>query len=163
MRKLSGQNIPLSGLCYDGDHLRIRLAGAEAAIIGVQQKLGGEFMTLSEAEVFWFELREIKLAFFLDETPLWRLSLPSAAVQPDISGSWLIDWGGGLRWLKTNESAASIFSQASNLGGHACRFRSKEKCLFQPLSPGLTNLHQRIKAAFDPQGIFNPGRIYPGF
>ena len=31
---------------------------------------------------------------------------------------------------------------------------------FQPLSPGLAALTGRIKTAFDPKGILNPGRLY---
>jgi len=35
--------------------------------------------------------------------------------------------------------------------------------VFQPLEPGLEKLSRRLKAAFDPAGILNPGRMYPGF
>jgi glycolate oxidase FAD binding subunit len=30
------------------------------------------------------------------------------------------------------------------------------------LDPVLMNLHRRLKAAFDPAGILNPGRMYAG-
>lgn len=33
--------------------------------------------------------------------------------------------------------------------------------VFQPLPPALLALHRRLKAALDPRGILNPGRIYP--
>ena len=32
--------------------------------------------------------------------------------------------------------------------------------VFQPLSPALLALHQRIKNAFDPARILNPGQMY---
>ena len=32
--------------------------------------------------------------------------------------------------------------------------------VFHPLPTGLMNLHRRLKQAFDPHGIFNPGRMY---
>jgi glycolate oxidase FAD binding subunit len=32
--------------------------------------------------------------------------------------------------------------------------------VFAPLAPSLLPLHRAIKAAFDPQGILNPGRMY---
>jgi glycolate oxidase FAD binding subunit len=35
--------------------------------------------------------------------------------------------------------------------------------VFQPLEAGLERLSRRLKAAFDPAGILNPGRMYPGF
>jgi glycolate oxidase FAD binding subunit len=34
--------------------------------------------------------------------------------------------------------------------------------MFEPLEPGLAVLTRRVKEAFDPRGIFNPGRMYAG-
>nr|WP_276570313.1 FAD-linked oxidase C-terminal domain-containing protein [Rubrivivax gelatinosus] len=33
--------------------------------------------------------------------------------------------------------------------------------MFTPLAPVLATLHQRLKDAFDPDRVFNPGRLYP--
>jgi glycolate oxidase FAD binding subunit len=30
---------------------------------------------------------------------------------------------------------------------------------FQPLPPAILAIHQRLKRSFDPEGIFNPGRL----
>jgi glycolate oxidase FAD binding subunit len=35
--------------------------------------------------------------------------------------------------------------------------------VFAPLAPALARLHRELKAAFDPAGVFNPGRLYPDF
>ena len=35
--------------------------------------------------------------------------------------------------------------------------------VYHPLKPTLLVLHQRLKKAFDPKGILNPGRMYPQF
>lgn len=163
MNLLSRQNWPLSAACYDGENLKIRLSGAEKAIFDTARQLGGDVMPFKEGNNYWSDLREQKLAFFQDNTTLWRLSLPSAAAQPRLSGTWFIDWGGALRWLKTDETEESIFGKTTQLGGHACRFRSGQGGMFQPLAPALEKLHRKIKSAFDPQGIFNPGRLYPGW
>jgi glycolate oxidase FAD binding subunit len=32
--------------------------------------------------------------------------------------------------------------------------------VFQPLAPGLAQLHRSLKQAFDPHGLFNPGHMY---
>ena len=32
--------------------------------------------------------------------------------------------------------------------------------VFHPLSPALMTIHRNLKHAFDPAGIFNPGRLY---
>jgi glycolate oxidase FAD binding subunit len=33
--------------------------------------------------------------------------------------------------------------------------------VFHPLTPALAGLHARLKREFDPNRIFNPGRLYP--
>jgi glycolate oxidase FAD binding subunit len=33
--------------------------------------------------------------------------------------------------------------------------------VFAPLAPAAARLHRGLKSAFDPAGIFNPGRLYP--
>ena len=34
--------------------------------------------------------------------------------------------------------------------------------VFEPQPPALMDLQRRLKAAFDPEGILNPGRMYAG-
>ena len=34
--------------------------------------------------------------------------------------------------------------------------------MFAPLAPALRAIHERLKRAFDPNRILNPGRLYPG-
>jgi glycolate oxidase FAD binding subunit len=74
----------------------------------------------------------------------------------------MIEWGGALRWLRTNAEAATVRAAAVSAGGHATLFRAKEKpaSAFAPLAPALARIHRDLKAAFDPAGIFNPGRLY---
>ena len=54
---------------------------------------------------------------------------------------------------------------AASAGGHATLFSGGDKRVgvFHPLAPPLMKLHRRLKAAFDPAGILNPGRLYPEF
>ena len=152
---LGKKNSPLSALCFVNNQLFVRLSGAEAAIKRVQQTLGGEILT--EAADFWLSIREQQHLFFQTEQPLWRLSV---APTTPLTGESLIDWGGALRWLKTDEPAEKIFALAESVAGHACRFRAVEGCLFQSLSSGVARLQSNIKHAFDPHELFNRGHLY---
>jgi glycolate oxidase FAD binding subunit len=159
MNRWAGQGWPLSAACHDGERFWVRLSGAEACIAEARAALGGE--VVAEGSHLWEGLREQRLAFFRGPGSLWRLSLPSATPMSELPGRWLIDWGGGLRWLRSDLPADVVFAAAREAGGHATLFRGRaEGSVFQPLSPGLRELHVRLKRAFDPNGVFNPRRMY---
>ncbi|MBK7793126.1 MAG: hypothetical protein IPJ62_11805 [Betaproteobacteria bacterium] len=83
----------------------------------------------------------------------------------DLGGEQLIEWGGALRWLAR---AGTRPAEAARVGGRARRARDavprdeQGAGVFQPLADTLLGLHRRLKAVFDPQGILNRGRLYPG-
>lgn len=160
MNDWAGRGWPLSAACHDGTFLRVRLAGAEDSIAWARAHLGGE----SEGDGgFWADLREQRAAFFQGPGALWRLSVPPALPMPELPGIWLVDWGGALRWLRTECDAGAVFAAAARLGGHATLFRpgnGTPDAVFHPLPPALLNVHRQIKKAFDPAGIFNRGRLY---
>ena len=95
--------------------------------------------------------------------PLWRLSVKPTTPPLGLPGGQLIEWGGALRWLKSDADAKTIRDAAARAGGHATLFRGGDKSagVFQPLAPALMKLHRNLKRAFDPAGILNPGRLYP--
>ncbi len=158
---MNARPLPLGGCCYGDGILYIRLAGAAAAVATARAAIGGDL--LPNGTEFWRDLREQRLKFFGDSTPLWRLSLPPAAPAPDPPGRWLLDWGGAQRWLKTDAPAQSIWRAAAALGGHATLFRGGDRNadVFQPLAAPLAKLHRQLKQAFDPRGILNRGRLLP--
>jgi glycolate oxidase FAD binding subunit len=45
------------------------------------------------------------------------------------------------------------------LGGHATLYRGHGGAAFEPLEGPLAALTARVKAAFDPNGVLNPGRM----
>ena len=75
------------------------------------------------------------------------------------------EWGGALRWLYSEEEPAKVRDVAQQVRGQATLFRSstKPKTIFQPLPLPMLQVHQRMKRAFDPKGIFNIGRMFPDF
>jgi len=160
LNEWGGVPLPISASAWENGALLLRLSGAAAAVAAAKKKLGGE--ELGPSEDLWADLREQRSGFFCDSLPLWRLSLPSIAEPLTLSGEQLIEWGGAQRWLKSNATALAIRTAAEQAGGHATLFRGGDKQLgaFHPLSPTLALLHRNLKMAFDPAGIFNPGRLY---
>jgi glycolate oxidase FAD binding subunit len=116
------------------------------------------------ARAHWAGLREQSDAFFDDPLPLWRLSVPSTAPIFELPGRQLVEWGGALRWFKTEADAAFVRQAAATVGGTASCFRAAEfgSGAFATLPSPILELHRRIKHEFDPRGIFNPGRLVAG-
>jgi glycolate oxidase FAD binding subunit len=163
LNEWGGQPLPVSGSCWVDGVLMLRLSGARAAVDAAVASLGGELV--ADAAPFWASLREQRHPFFGGDAPLWRLSVPSTAGALVLKGSQMIEWGGAQRWLRApsdSATAASIRATVSAAGGHATLFRGGDKTVgvFQPLAPAVAAIHQRMKAAFDPSNIFNPGRMY---
>lgn len=152
------QPLPISGACHDGQSLYLRLEGGEGSVTAAHQRLGGEPLD----SVFWSDLNEQRLSFFDGGLPLWRLSLPNNLEPQDLPGQQLIDWAGAQRWLKSDHEHVQILTQ--ELGGHAtCFTHGASDTPFQPLPRTLMRYHQQLKAQLDPQGLFNPGRMYAEF
>jgi glycolate oxidase FAD binding subunit len=163
-----GQPLPLSATAWHEGRLQVRLSGSESAVRAAQEKLGGDVQ--GEARGFWESVREQSHRFFPAGTgleSLWRLSVKSTAPFENLGGDQLIEWGGALRWLKTDNrnAAAQLRDWASRHGGHATLFRAADKNAgaFHPLATPVMTIHKRLKDTFDPAGIFNRGRMYADF
>ena len=168
MNEWSGRPLPLTATCYCDGRLHARFAGAESAVAAALRDIGGT--PLEEADAFWSSLREQRHPFFADrerDTPLWRLSVRATAPFIDLGGPQLLEWGGALRWLKANGEAAAVRLRAwaRQQGGHATLFRAADKSpgVFQQPAEPLMAIQRELKAAFDPQGIFNRHRMYVDF
>jgi glycolate oxidase FAD binding subunit len=161
----AGRPLPLSAACHDGERLWLRLSGAASAVRGARDKIGGD--TAAHGVEFWQDLKEQRHPFFaaaLEGSPLWRLSVPPATPPLAIPGRWMLDWGGSQRWLITETPTEQIRYAVSIAGGHAALFRGGDRSgeVFHPLPASLMQMHRRLKQAFDPDGILNPGRLMPG-
>lgn len=155
----AAQPLPLSASAWQDGRLLVRLSGAAPAIAAARSKMGGEELPPSG---FWEELREQRLPFFAGDAPLWRLSVPQTTEPFLGEHTQLVEWGGGVRWMRGEADTLAIRSTVEKAGGHATLFRGGDKALgvFHPLAPALDKIHRRLKAAFDPEGILNPGRLY---
>lgn len=166
MCELAAQSLPISAACHHAERLHLRLSGTTGAVNQARTQLAGE--VLESGTDFWKKLREQELDFFRHGN-LWRLSVAPDTPVMGLEGKWLYDWGGAQRWLTSTQSPAAIRSVAEQVGGHATLFRSADQNLrqsgqvFHPPANGLMRYHQQLKTAFDPQGIFNPQRMYAEF
>jgi glycolate oxidase FAD binding subunit len=106
---------------------------------------------------------------------VWRVSvaptrgpLLTAALAPVLPGlRFFHDWGGGLVWLAVpagsiDGGATAIRSALAAFGGHATLVRAPLDLrlsvpVFQPQPAPVAALEARIRASFDPAGLFNPG------
>ena len=129
------------------------------------------------SRAFWDEIRTLKM-FQKSDRPLWRIStVPTAAAKlvhnlaRKIDVRVLYDWSGGLVWLETppisDAGAVEIRRNLAEIGGHATLIRAEAPAraaidVFQPLDKPVMALTASLKRAFDPVGILNPGRMYPG-
>jgi glycolate dehydrogenase FAD-binding subunit len=125
----------------------------------------------------WGELRRLSVLHGGDG-PVWRISTEPtagpqvvAAISSFMDCRAFYDWSGGLVWaevLPTSDAgAADVRRVIAVHGGHATLIRAEPNVraavdVFQPLEAGLDRLSRRLKAAFDPAGILNPGHMYAG-
>lgn len=169
LNEWGGQPLPLSASAWWEGTLVLRLAGAAAAVQSAQARLGGEVIEAPLAATFWAGLRDHRDEFFAGAAmavqggaALWRLSVPQTAPPLKLSGEQLVEWGGAQRWCCTSAPPATLREAAAAVGGHATLFRGLDKGagVFAPLSPPLARIHRELKLRFDPDRLFNPGRLY---
>ena len=188
LNEWAGQPLPLSASCWIGSskggdgELTIRLAGAAAAVKAAIPLMGATVnateLDLTVATAFWNNLREQQLPAFTnlqaDET-LYRLALPAACgplALANVSGDIVLEWHGQQRWFAApsdDATFASIKALANSNGGHATRFKqgsgvdqSKQRFTLlseQAHSTALEAVQARLRAAFDPAGVFATSRL----
>ena len=153
---------PVSATAWHGGRLHVRLSGAGAAVEAARRAFDGERIADGEARIFWTDVREHATPFLRSAPRLWRLSVPPSAPALGLSGEQLIEWGGGLRWLASDLGAAVVRSRAAAVGGHATLFRGDRAGIEAFTAPpaAIAQIEARLRAQFDPAGIFNPGRMH---
>ena len=177
-----GQPLPLNASCWVRDTaghgaareaLYVRLRGAVAAVDAACRSMlldqRGQRMDTTHSAADWALCRNHQLPFFIrppqPDLVLWRLSLPQTAPALDLPWATLVEWHGALRWVWAPvEAGSQLQALASGLGGSATLFVATKAHSawatgqFDLKNPAQRAIHQRLKASFDPEAIFNPGR-----
>ncbi len=161
VNKWAGQPLPISATFHAEGRLFVRLSGANAAVESAKARMGGD--ELGDDAAFWTTVRDQTHPFFANAGTLWRVSLNSTAA-PLSLGPQAVEWSGSLRWIAADADAEQVHAAARAAGGHATLYRGGDRSRgIQRLAPAVLALHQRLKKALDPDGLFGPHRIHPAF
>jgi glycolate oxidase FAD binding subunit len=141
----------------------------------LRAELGGAaILRDDESRVVWRAVRDVTALPAAPDDAVWRVSVrPSAG--PGVIAAFggvkcLLDWGGGLVWLAGPADEAThrlVAHAAQRAGGTWTIFRAPDALraaldVIPPEAEPLARITARIKAAFDPKSILNPGRLYAG-
>ena len=155
----------------------IRIDGTPAALDEKIRLLRARF---PEAETALLNHEETETVFrnigdgsvFGHEGDIWRLCVPPSRAAQTIAEAeaqlWYADWAGGLLWLQlpaSPEVAQRLRGITAKFGGHATLFRASPEArqaidVFEPEAPVRSNLTKAVKQAFDPERVFNRGRMF---
>jgi glycolate oxidase FAD binding subunit len=132
----------------------------------------------TESTEFWAEIQSLSV-FQNSSAPLWRIVLPPAGAARFLDGIFacadctaMLDCGGRVVWLEAFDAPDAAASDVRRLlaehGGAATLVRADAETRgrvgsFHPMDRASERLLRELKQTFDPQGIFNRGRVYDGF
>lgn len=128
---------------------------------------GVEELHSSRSAALWAEIRDVD--YFDTDRQIWRISVaPSEgpAIAAKLGEDHVLDWAGGLIWLALDpaDDAHGERVRGAFASGHATLMRAADDVraevpVFQPQADALTGLSNRVRESYDPDRIFNPGRM----
>jgi glycolate oxidase FAD binding subunit len=185
----SAAHIPskLSADFFDGDISNksitaFRLEGLEASVDDREQRLHTALKAYSDRDVLdadqsarlWKEIADVKPFCDQTQSSVWKISVAPtighqlvAEMRKTCDLDAFYDWQGGLVWMRLeNGHEAKTLRQIikTSGGGHATLIRADEETrakvsVFEPMLAPVAMLSERIKLQFDPDDIFNSGRM----
>ncbi len=146
-----------------------RVLAVQRAALAAGLQWESDWLDDAESQALWQEIGAVR-PFVADDAMVWRIVLPATqapAVLARLGGAdgHLLDWGGALIWLwHAADAAIDVRAALAATGGHATLMRAPAEVtarvpVFPPLPPPLAALEARVRASFDPAGLFNPGRL----
>ncbi|MBL4928849.1 FAD-binding protein [Fuscibacter oryzae] len=157
----------LSGAAWAGGRVFLRVEGLAGSVAyragALRTALAGDWRLAdgTESTKIWRDVRNVA-AFAGKPGAVWRLVVkPTAAagIVAQLGAAQAIyDWGGGLVWLLT-EADADVRGAVGG-HGHATLVRSlpgMAQPLLPPEAPAVATLTARLRASFDPRGLFAGG------
>ena len=171
LRKVWSSPLEATGLAYCSGTVFVRLEGERQPLsekMALLPRMVGDAMGIDDDDK-WFRAFGAGDPVATTPVDIWLLDLPPANA-PDVAyelapRAWFGDRAGGLLWIGVANSDSAIHDVAARHGGSARLLRASEATranvpVFPPEEPARLALTRAIKAAFDPLGLFNPGRMY---
>ncbi|MDE2742497.1 MAG: glycolate oxidase subunit GlcE [Gemmatimonadota bacterium] len=169
--------LQITGLVCDADRLAARVEGPAPAVrkqlatLREEESAESEIIEEAESQAFWRHWRELEWLVPAEGQQRWRFSGPPTkmaqlmkALEAEGLSQWGLDWAGGLLWalLPVAAQAAHLHRIAARHQAIGWRFAADDhnEDAFTPLSTGAARMNKMLKRALDPQGIFNPGKMY---
>ena len=166
----------------EGPVALLRLEDVEASVSYRMARLqaalpGGRVVEGEESRALWRAVRDAAPLAAAPGEAVWRVSVrPSAApgvvaaLRAGIGARVMLDWGGGLVWVAaaaTVEAHSAVVAAAARASGTFALFRAPDPMrvsvpVIPDEVPALAALSARVKAALDPGGRLNPGRMRAG-
>lgn len=180
---VSGAAAIQAGMGREFPRVVLRVEGFENSVsyraerlIALLSDLGAKHaLTGEDSAKMWRAIRDGAFLAEPRDRAVWRASVkPSdapaalAALGP-LAHASLLDHGGGLIWFSTDPTpaaASAVRAALEKFAGHVHLIRADAALrgavdVFPPLNAALQRLTRGVKAALDPQGRFNFGRMYP--
>jgi glycolate oxidase FAD binding subunit len=187
-----GSPYGVSGAAYlpahtGGDGAAITVARIEDFAASVAYRCGrlrddlaefgaAEILPSEESRTLWADIRDARFLSPASDEAIWRVSVrpskgPLILEAAEAAGArGFLDWGGGLAMIAgpaTEVAHAAIMGAAARAGGIWTLLRAPAPWrsvahVVPPEAPALAAISRRVKAAMDPAGILNPGRIFAG-
>ncbi|MBS0275897.1 MAG: FAD-binding protein [Proteobacteria bacterium] len=166
-------SLPLAQLGYVGEGAAlIRLEGAHEPL---KEKIAALLAIAPAAQQIeassFFEAISSGAIFAEQSCDLWRISVPPSEAAGIVrhmgSPLFAADWAGRFIWigLEAGGNGAELRALCECAGGQATLVKADKETRqrvapFSPESPARRAVTKAVKAAFDPQNIFNPGRMW---
>jgi glycolate oxidase FAD binding subunit len=180
LRKVWGTPVEATGLAYLSEAAAMAFPQQNPAYALVRLEGDADVLSANKAavrglapEIVFDEISDsdgvlnmlaLGVTFMNSSSAIWRVHVPPSmasclidAISPKV---WWADWAGGLLWL---ESDRDVHAVAREFGARAVLMRGDGSLPpFAPEEPVRAELTRRVKAAFDPLRLFNPGRMWDG-
>ena len=172
LRRIWASPLEPTGLAFADGSAFVRLEGEAEPLnekVAMLQNLCGNHEVRSTEQNTFCRIANGE-PFVTSDECIWRVALPpsrAADVVSQIGPSlWAGDCAGGIVWLATDDHLR-VRLAAKEAGGHAILIRAGQKLqtpvvVFETEDRARSQLTRSVKAAFDPLGLFNPGRMWEG-